>query len=83
MNAASCIISQRKTVCVNGVVIEVLLFWGFGFCLRHLRDLREILGGICALHHLLIILFTQMRICVFTHLMFYSFNVLRIYSNAH
>ena len=26
-NAASCIISQRKTGCVGSVVVEVLLFW--------------------------------------------------------
>ena len=38
-NAASCIISQRKTVC-----LRLRLFCCFGFCLRNQRDLRETLG---------------------------------------
>ena len=38
-NAASCIISQRKTDC-----LRVMLFCCFGVCLRNLRDLRETLG---------------------------------------
>ena len=42
-NAASCIISQRKTVWV-GVVIVVIGALGFVVRLRHLRDLRETLG---------------------------------------
>ena len=43
-NAASCIISQRKTGWVGG---EVYVVWGFGgsvvlgFVCDHLRDLRE------------------------------------------
>ena len=39
-NAASCIISQRKTVSFE--VKDVLLFWGF-VCVN-LRDLRETSG---------------------------------------
>ncbi len=38
-NAASCIISQRKTDC-----LRLMLFCCFGVCLRNLRDLRETLG---------------------------------------
>ena len=41
-NAASCIITQRKTDWVGGEFYVVLLFWGF-VCVN-LRDLREILG---------------------------------------
>ena len=38
-NAASCIITQRKTGC-----LRLRLFCCFGVCLRNLRDLRETLG---------------------------------------
>ena len=42
-NAASCIISQRKTGWVIVAVVAVL-----GFVCDNLRDLRETLGFICA-----------------------------------
>ena len=42
-NAASCIISQRKTIC-----LRLRLFCCFVVCLRNLRDQREILGFPCA-----------------------------------
>ena len=42
-NAASCIITQRKTIC-----LRLRLFCCFVVCLRNLRDQREILGFPCA-----------------------------------
>ena len=63
-NAASCIISQRKTFCVVNVVL--------GFVCVNLRDLRETLGV-----HMCIASFTHYIIYSNAHLRIYSFTHLR------
>ena len=59
-NAAGCIISQRKTDC-----LRLMMFCGFGFCLRDLRDQRETFGFLlCRLIESSCVLFSPYSISV-------------------
>ena len=63
-NAASCIISQRKTGRVGGevhsVIVVIVVLWFCGFVCVNLRDQREILGFlVCRLIEYSCVLFSR------------------------